>query len=179
VTAHSFVDEPQRTAAVLTAMGGLLALSVLSSRAIARRGLPVVIFFLLLGMLAGSEGIGGIDFEDYRLTFHLGTVALALILFDGGLNTPIEVVKQRLAPAAMLATAGVAVTASVVGLFGRLIGFSWTDALLLGAVVSSTDAAAVFSILRELCHLASRTLTPCNWCASISRSRRSAIARNV
>src|SRR5687768_3034716 len=98
-------------------------------------------------MLAGSEGIGGIEFEDYALTFRLGTVALAFILFDGGLNTPLEVVKTSLAPAGALATAGVAFTASIVACFGKLLGLGWTDALLLGAVVSSTDAAAVFSIL--------------------------------
>jgi potassium/hydrogen antiporter len=148
VDAHSIVGEPRHTAAILAAVGGLLALSVLLSRAIGRRGLPVVVLFLVLGMLAGSEGIGRIEFENYGLTFRLGTVALALILFDGGLNTPLQIVRQRLASAATLATAGVLLTTGVVGLCGRWLGFSWTDALLLGAIVSSTDAAAVFSILR-------------------------------
>jgi potassium/hydrogen antiporter len=142
------VDEPERTAVALAAVGALLALSVLLSRAIGRRGLPVVLLFLLLGMLAGSEGIGGIEFEDYALTFRLGTVALAFILFDGGLNTPLEIVKTRLGPAGALATAGVLFSTGIVGLFGKVLGLSWTNALLLGAVVSSTDAAAVFSILR-------------------------------
>jgi cell volume regulation protein A len=148
VDPHWITEEPARTAVALTAVGGLLALSVLLSRAIGRRGLPVVLVFILLGMLASSEGLGGVEFEDYALTFRLGTVALAFILFDGGLNTPLETVKARLGPAGMLATGGVAFTAGIVGLFGRLLGLGWTDALLLGAVVSSTDAAAVFSILR-------------------------------
>lgn len=142
------VNEPRHTALILAAVGVLLALSVLLSRAIGRRGLPVMVLFMLMGMLTGSEGLGKVDFEDYQLTFRLGTVALALILFDGGLNTPLEIVKPRLAPAVVLATLGVLLTASIVGVYGRLLGFPWTDALLLGAVVSSTDAAAVFSILR-------------------------------
>jgi cell volume regulation protein A len=144
----SIAGEPARTALMLAALGALLSLSVLLSRAIGRRGLPVVLVFLVLGILAGSEGIGGIAFENYELTFRLGTVALALILFDGGLNTPLTVIRSTFAPAGVLATVGVALTAVIVGAFGRLLGFSWTDALLLGAVVSSTDAAAVFSILR-------------------------------
>jgi cell volume regulation protein A len=99
-------------------------------------------------MLAGSEGFGGIAFEDYALTFRLGTVALVFILFDGGLNTPVSVIRTAIAPASVLATFGVALTAGIVGLAGRFIGLGWTEALLLGAVVSSTDAAAVFSVLR-------------------------------
>jgi len=142
------IDEPARTALGVTAVGALLALSVLLSRVIGRRGLPVVLLFMLLGVIAGSEGIGGIAFENYALAFRLGTVALAFILFDGGLNTPLEVVKARLAPAGALATAGVVFTAGIVAFVGRLLGLGWTEALLLGAVVSSTDAAAVFSILR-------------------------------
>lgn len=99
-------------------------------------------------MLAGSEGLGGIVFEDYRLAFRLGTAALVLILFDGGLNTPLESLRRSLWPAFVLATVGVAVTAGVLAIAVRLLGFSWPAALLLGAVVSSTDAAAVFAVLR-------------------------------
>ncbi|MFH0902199.1 MAG: potassium/proton antiporter [Pseudomonadota bacterium] len=140
--------EPQATAWILTVLGALLAVSVLLSRALARTGIPVVLLFLALGMLAGSQGIGGIRFVDHGLTFRLGTVALALILFDGGLNTPLHVVERNLGPAAVLATLGVVATAALLGLAAWALGFPRQHAFLLGAVVSSTDAAAVFSILR-------------------------------
>ncbi|HEX2224792.1 MAG TPA: potassium/proton antiporter, partial [Thermoanaerobaculia bacterium] len=118
------------------------------SRASSRFGVPVFLLFLGIGMLAGSEGVGGIVFEDYRLAFRLGTAVLVLILFDGGLNTPLSSLKQGLRPALALATLGVAITAGVVAVGAHLLGFGWPAALLLGAVVSSTDAAAVFSVLR-------------------------------
>jgi cell volume regulation protein A len=99
-------------------------------------------------MLAGSEGIGRIPFEDYTFAFRLGSLALTLILFDGGLNTPMEAVRRSWAPAGVLATAGVAFTAVLVAVPAHLWGLDWPEALLLGAVVSSTDAAAVFAVLR-------------------------------
>ena len=139
--------EPLATALILAAFGGLLALSVGLSRASARLGLPVALFFLLVGVFAGSEGIVGIHFEDYHFAFRIGTTSLALILFDGGLNTPISSVREVLAPAAMLATVGVFATAGLVAIAGHLLGLDWPIALLLGAIVSSTDAAAVFSVL--------------------------------
>lgn len=139
--------EPLATALILTAFGGLLALSVGLSRASARLGLPVALLFLLVGVVAGSEGIGGIAFEDYHFAFRIGTTALALILFDGGLNTSMSAVREVLAPAAMLATVGVVATAGLVAVAAHLLGLSWPIALLLGAIVSSTDAAAVFSVL--------------------------------
>src|SRR5512138_2984487 len=129
-------------------MGLLLAVSVLASRMSGRLGVPFLLLFLLVGMLAGSEGIGRIAFEDYRLAFRVGTVALVLILFDGGLNTSMSSIRRALAPAAVLATVGVAGTAAVTALGARALGIAWPAALLLGAIVSSTDAAAVFSILR-------------------------------
>ncbi|XXF78609.1 potassium/proton antiporter [Myxococcaceae bacterium GXIMD 01537] len=141
--------EPLPTAALLTVSGVLLAVSVLFSRASRRFGVPVAMFFLGIGMLAGSEGPGGIVFESYGFAFRLGTVALVLILFDGGLNTPLGAVRTALRPATVLATVGVAVTAVLVGLAAHLLfGFDWKHSLLLGAIVSSTDAAAVFSVLR-------------------------------
>jgi cell volume regulation protein A len=100
-------------------------------------------------MLAGSEGIGGIWFDDYALSFRLGVVALVLILFEGGLNTPLDSLRRFIAPAGILATLGVAATTVLVALPARAIGLGWGEALLLGAVVSSTDAAAVFSVLRN------------------------------
>jgi potassium/hydrogen antiporter len=140
--------EPLTTATLLLTIGLLLGLSALFSRASARAGLPVFLLFLAMGMLAGSEGLGGIEFEGYSLSFRLGTLALVLILFDGGLNTSMVSLRQGIRPAAVLATAGVAVTAMLVALGARLLGFPWPAAFLVGAVVSSTDAAAVFSVLR-------------------------------
>src|SRR6476620_4664270 len=138
--------EPVATAVVLTAFGGLLAASVALSRVSARLGLPVALFFLLVGVLAGSEGIGKIAFEDYGFAFRVGTTALALILFDGGLNTPASSAREVLAPAAVLATIGVLATAGLVAVAAHLFGLGWPMAMLLGAIVSSTDAAAVFSV---------------------------------
>jgi cell volume regulation protein A len=123
--------------------------AVLASRTSGRLGIPFVLLFLLVGVLAGSEGIGRIPFEDYGLAFRAGTVALVLILFDGGLNTAMSSVRRVIAPAGLLATLGVAGTAGVLALGARALGFGWPESLLLGAIVSSTDAAAVFSILRS------------------------------
>ena len=142
------VDEPFSTAILLTTFGVLLGISILFSRASERFGVPVVLIFLGIGILAGSEGIGGIPFEDYGFAFRLGTVALVLILFDGGLNTPLSAIKQAIRPAGILATFGVLGTAGLVAAGAHMLGFSWAEALLLGAVVSSTDAAAVFAALR-------------------------------
>ena len=80
---------------------------MLFSRASQRIGVPIALLFLLIGMLAGSEGIGGIAFDDYGFAFRLGSLALALILFDGGLNTPLAAVRRTWAPAGLLATVGV------------------------------------------------------------------------
>ncbi|SEL90566.1 potassium/proton antiporter, CPA1 family [Stigmatella aurantiaca] len=141
--------EPLPTAFLLVLSGVLMAVSVLFSRASGRFGVPVALLFLGIGMAAGSEGPGGIAFEDYGFAFRMGTVALVLILFDGGLNTPLVALRTALRPAAALATLGVLVTAAVVGLAAyTLFGFGWTEAFLLGAIVSSTDAAAVFAVLR-------------------------------
>lgn len=128
----------------------LLLVGTVSSKLSARAGLPVLVLFVGVGMLAGSEGIGGIDFEDYRLAHALGTVALAVILFDGGIRTSFRAIRPALAPALVLATAGVLVTASVMALAAALaLGLGATGALLLGSIVASTDAAAVFATLRS------------------------------
>lgn len=139
--------EPTGTALVLVAIGALLALGVASSRASAKIGVPLALVFLLIGILAGSEGIGRIAFEDYHLTYRLGTAALVLILFGGGLETPMRGVKLVAAPALVLATVGVVGTAGITSAAAHVLGYSWTFALLVGAIVSSTDAAAVFSVL--------------------------------
>ncbi|GAC1516663.1 MAG: potassium/proton antiporter [Gemmatimonadaceae bacterium] len=140
--------EPLATALFFAAFATLLGVSVLSSRVSQRLQVPVALVFLLIGVAAGSEGIGGIPFADYPFAFRLGSAALVLILFDGGLNTPRDVLGNSLRPAAVLATVGVVGTAAIVALAAHVLGLPWPAALLLGAVVSSTDAAAVFSVLR-------------------------------
>ena len=139
--------EPLTSALILAGFGLLLTLSVSVSRASAKLGVPVALAFLLVGVAAGSEGIGGIPFENYQLTFQIGAAALALILFDGGLNTPVHAVRSVAAPAVVLATVGVVLTATATAVFAHWLGLGWPLALLLGAIVSSTDAAAVFSVL--------------------------------
>jgi cell volume regulation protein A len=141
-------SEPAATALLLTICGILLAVSVLSSRASQRIGVPIALLFLVVGILAGSEGIGGIPFSDYRLAFRIGSVALALILLDGGLNTPMEVIRKVWAPAGVLASLGVLLVAGLVAAAAHLGGVGWPEALVLGAIVSSTDAAATFAVLR-------------------------------
>jgi len=140
--------EPFATALLLLTFGALLLVSVLFSRASERFAIPVALVFLGIGMLAGSEGIGRIAFNDYGFAFRLGTVALVLILFDGGLNTPAATVRDAIRPATVLATVGVVGTAGLLAAGARALGTEWPQALLLGAIVSSTDAAAVFSVLR-------------------------------
>ncbi len=142
------LTEPHGSAVLLSLLGLLALLSVLFSGAVDRLGIPVLLLFLVLGMLGGSEGIGQIAFSDYQLSFRLGTAALVLILFDGGFDTTVSAVRHVLYPAALLATVGVAATAALVALFAHLLGVPWAQAMLLGAVVSSTDAAAVFAVLR-------------------------------
>ncbi|HEU4698626.1 MAG TPA: potassium/proton antiporter [Gemmatimonadales bacterium] len=142
------LTEPLATALLLATFGALLVVSVLSSRFTERVSVPVALVFLLLGIFAGSEGVGGIAFADYRFAFRLGTIALVLILFDGGFNTPMVAVRRTIRPAGVLATLGVAAVAGLVALGAHGWGFAWPEALVLGAIVSSTDAAAVFAVLR-------------------------------
>jgi cell volume regulation protein A len=132
----------------LATFGLLLVVSVVFSRASVRTGIPLTLVFLGMGILAGSEGIGRISFDDYGLAFRLGTIALAFILFDGGLNTRWHEVRNVLAPSGVLATVGVVLTGAIVAGGGHLMGLDWAEACLVGAIVSSTDAAAVFSVLR-------------------------------
>jgi len=142
------LPEPNATALLLALLGLLLGASVISSRASERTGVPAVLVFLFVGMLAGSEGVLGVQFDDYGLAFRAGTIALVLILFDGGMNTPLRSVRPYWGAATSLATVGIMATAALVALGAWLLGLNWPLALLLGAIVSSTDAAAVFSVLR-------------------------------
>lgn len=128
----------------------ILLLSVLASKVSDRFGVPALVLFLALGMLAGSEGPGGIYFDDAALAQFLGAAALALILFSGGLDTSWRDVRPVLTYGLALATLGVLLTALAFGVFARLVlGLSLLEGLLLGSIVSSTDAAAVFSVLRS------------------------------
>src|SRR5689334_5070337 len=149
MTAVTPIFEPHSTALLFLGIGGLLAASAVLSRASQRLSVPLALLFLGIGVAAGSEGIGRIPFDDYQFAYRAGSAALVLILFDGGLKTPLASIRRVAAPAAMLATVGVAGTALLVALCARLLGLDWAPAMLLGAVVSSTDAAAVFSVLRS------------------------------
>ena len=138
------------TESVLVAVGLLLLVAVGASKVARRFGVPTLLLFMGIGMLAGSEGVGGIDFTDFRLAQSVGITALALLLFAGGLDTDVRQVRTVVRPALSLATVGVAVTCVVVGLSAHVIlDLPLATAMLLGAIVSSTDAAAVFSVLRS------------------------------
>lgn len=128
---------------------GLLLLSVLASKMSSKLGMPALILFLGIGILAGSEGVGGIPFEDVDMARIVGTLALAFILFAGGLETSWRQTRAVLWAGVSLSSLGVLITASVFGLFAHwLLGLGLVDSMLLGAVVASTDAASVFSALR-------------------------------
>lgn len=129
--------------------GVLLLIGIASSKFASRLGMPVLVLFLGVGMLAGSEGIGGIAFDDYEFANSIGSVALALILFDGGLRTSLESVRSAWGPALSLSTAGVLLTSGLTGLAAAwILDVPLLHGMLLGGIVGSTDAAAVFSILR-------------------------------
>jgi len=127
----------------------LLLLSILGGKTTSRWGVPTLLFFLLVGILAGSEGLGRIPFDDPPLAQFIGIVALNFILFSGGLGTNFRAIEPVLRKGLALSTLGVLLTALSVGLFVHfLLGWSLPVGLLLGAIISSTDAAAVFSILK-------------------------------
>jgi cell volume regulation protein A len=127
----------------------LLVASILASKTSFKLGIPTLILFLGIGMLAGSEGIGKIYFDDPHLAQLLGVVALNFILFSGGMDTKWESIKPVLWKGISLSTIGVLFTAATIGIFVHLVtDFTLLEGLLLGSIVSATDAAAVFSILR-------------------------------
>lgn len=128
----------------------LIILSIAFAKLFQNLGLPTLILFLALGMLAGSEGIGGIYFDDANLAQSIGIIALIFILFSGGLDTNIKDVKPVFLPAVSLATLGVFISAIIVGFTAAFfLNIDIKYGLLLGAIVSSTDAAAVFNVLRS------------------------------
>ncbi|WP_052128327.1 potassium/proton antiporter [Neosynechococcus sphagnicola] len=139
---------PLVTAIVLIVIGVLLAVSSLASRVSSKLGVPTSLVFLGIGMLAGSDGLGGIWFDDFEIAYMFGTLAMVVILFSGGLNTPLPQIKSAIAPTLVLSTVGVLGMAVLTAVGAKVLGLSWPEALLVGAIVSSTDASAVFAVLQ-------------------------------
>ncbi len=128
----------------------LLVISIVASDVSSRLGAPLLLVFIFLGMLAGEDGPGGIRFDDFEMSYVIGTLALAVIIFDGGMRTRRETFRISAWPAASLATLGVVVTAGLTGAFAAwVLGLQWLQGMLVGAIVGSTDAAAVFALLRN------------------------------
>ncbi|WP_367110506.1 potassium/proton antiporter [uncultured Psychrobacter sp.] len=136
---------------ILYLVGALLIFtSIMASTLSARLGLPLLLLFLIVGMLAGEEGLLGIEFSQYNIANFIGQAALACILLDGGLRTSFQSFRVGLKPAVTLATWGVLATVMVLGVFVTwLLDVDWRIGLLMAAIVGSTDAAAVFSLLRN------------------------------
>ncbi|RME66616.1 MAG: potassium/proton antiporter, partial [Alphaproteobacteria bacterium] len=127
---------------------GLILLSILAGLISARVGAPLLLVFLGLGMLAGEDGPGGVVFDDFGTAYVIGAISLAIVLFDGGLRTGIDTLRAASWPALGLATVGVLATALLAGIFAQwLFAMNWVEGLLVGAIISSTDAAAVFFLL--------------------------------
>ena len=130
--------------------GSLMAAALAASLLAGRLQVPSLLLFLGLGMVVGSDALGWIHFDDYELARTIGVIALALILFEGGLSTPMGELRPVLPTAASLASVGTAVTAVITGLVAKvLFDLSLLEALLLGSIVSSTDGAAIFAVLRN------------------------------
>jgi cell volume regulation protein A len=129
--------------------GAVLVLAgIMSSLVALRFGAPLLLVFLVVGLLAGESGIGGVKFDDVRTAYTVGCMALGLILFDGGLRTRFATFRNVLAPAGLLATVGVLISATLTAPMALwMLGTTWTESLLVGAVMASTDAAAVFFLL--------------------------------
>ena len=133
--------------AILVA-ASLVLTGIVSSLVAMRFGAPLLLIFLLIGMLAGESGPGGIKFDDVTLVYTVGSVALALIIFDGGLRTRFAVFRSVLPPSIMLASVGVIVTALLTAPAAvYALDLTWIEGILVGAIVGSTDAAAVFFLL--------------------------------
>ena len=135
--------------AILLFGAALVLVGILSSLVASRFGAPLLLVFLIIGMLTGADGPGGVAFDNYRLTYLIGSLALAIILFDGGLRTRISHLSGALAPAIGLATVGVVMTAGLIGAFASyVLNLRLAEGFLIGATIASTDAAAVFFLIR-------------------------------
>ena len=142
--AQEFLTLPLLAAALL------VLISVVAGVLSARAGFSFLLVFLLAGSLAGEDGPGGFVFDDFKLSYWVGNVALAVILLDGGLRTEFKTFRTGLRPALTLASLGVVLSAGITGVAAHfLLGLDWYWAMLLGAIVGSTDAAAVFSLLKS------------------------------
>src|SRR3984957_9697510 len=132
-------------------IGGLVLLaSIVGTRLASRVGFPSLLLYLLIGVAVGEDGLG-LQFDDVQLARNIGTAALAVILVEGGLTTRFTDIRRVLAPAAALATIGGGISTAITAVGAHLLPrIDWQVALLLGAIVSSTDSAAVFSVLRVL-----------------------------
>ena len=134
---------------ILGVVAVLLVLSVFASKAAVKLGVPTLLLFMALGIVAGSEGVGGLWFDYPRIAQGVGVVALVYILYAAGFDTRVAELRQQMWPALSLATIGVFVSCLLMAVFSHYVfGLKWASGVLLGAVVSSTDAAAVFSALR-------------------------------
>jgi cell volume regulation protein A len=137
-------------AELILAAGGLLAAGILGALLADRIRVPGLLLFLALGMVAGSQGIGGIEFDDAELARTLGTIALVLIIFEGGLTAGWSEIRPVLGTAASLATIGTALTAIIAGLTAKLLfGLSTLEGMLVGSAIAATDSAAIFAVLRR------------------------------
>jgi cell volume regulation protein A len=133
---------------IILISAGLIVLSIFTSLIAFRFGAPLLLVFLLVGLGAGEDGLG-LQFSDANAAYFIGSLALAIILFDSGFSTTLASFRQAAAPAVVLATLGVLLTAAIVALAAHfLLGIAWLQSFMLGAVVGSTDAAAVFFLLR-------------------------------
>ena len=140
---------PASIGVIFIVFSTLIILSILSIKLSNRFGIPSLVLFLAIGMLAGSDGLGGLSFDNPSLVRSLGITALVLILFSGGLDTEWTAIRPIMWQGLSLSTIGVLITALLIGVFVAWVqGFSFLEGLLLGAIVSSTDAAAVFMVLR-------------------------------
>jgi cell volume regulation protein A len=127
----------------------LVVISIVISTVSNRVGAPLLLVFLVLGMITGEDGPGGVRFDDYNVAYLVGSLALAIILFDGGLRTTRHAFEVALWPSLVLAVPGVVITAGITGLAAaHLLGYDWQSGLLVGSIVAPTDAAAVFFLLR-------------------------------